>query len=73
MTKPKPGRQTTGLTVPIHARLTPAQHRKFLALGGSSWLRKALDADGQSAEYWERMARDEAVRIAKSQLRRLSK
>ena len=53
MTKPKvkidtkrPGPKGLGLgpMVAINGRGTPAQHDKFLRLGGGSWLRAALDA-----------------------------
>jgi hypothetical protein len=41
----RPGRPTTNpLTKKIEARVSPAQHDKFVALGGSEWLRAALDA-----------------------------
>ena len=40
----RPGRPTTNpLTKKIESRVTPAQHDKFVALGGSEWLRAVID------------------------------
>lgn len=43
--KRRPGRPTAKpLTTYIKARVAQAEHDKYLALGGSEWLRKQIEA-----------------------------
>ena len=47
---PRPKSELTGphyIAPDMSARLTEAQHIMFLRLGGSTWLRKKLDAELQ--------------------------